>query len=159
MGVFCAALPPPHALQRLSASFVRVALPSAEKGAEELRHFYLRAPDDKSKLGKLVGLLNRQLAGTTPVLVFVRSTRTAAAVAAALRDAGFAVACGHGEMGHEVVDAAVAAFRSGAAKVLVATDLLARGIDFSKVPEMTCLELSQSRESACRPPAAILIAC
>lgn len=62
------------------------------------------------------------------VAVFVNRIATASAVASAVGAAGHKVALLHGGRPQAARDAALAAFRAGAATVLVATDVAARGL-------------------------------
>ena len=87
------------------------------------------------KTGKLLKHLASINAAAAPaarhrprVAVFVNRIATASAVAAAVGGAGHKVALLHGGRPQAARDAALAAFRAGAATVLVATDVAARGL-------------------------------
>ena len=49
------------------------------------------------------------------------------------RERNFTVACIHGEMSSREREETMAGFRNGANRVLIATDLMARGIDVQQV--------------------------
>ena len=78
------------------------------------------------------------------VLVFTSSQRRADIVAKKLLDKGISVATFHGGMSQGGRTAALAAFKSGALRVLVATDLAARGIDIKFLPHVVNYELPRS---------------
>jgi ATP-dependent RNA helicase DDX52/ROK1 len=65
-----------------------------------------------------------------PALVFVKAGDRAASVAADLAGAGVPAAAVSASSGHAARAAAVAGLRSGQVWALVATDVLARGLDF-----------------------------
>ena len=66
---------------------------------------------------------------TDSVLVFTRTKRRTDRVALQLQRAGFKVAAIHGDLVQNRRRAALEAFREGSVKILVATDIAARGID------------------------------
>ncbi len=84
-----------------------------------------------NKVEMLARILQAEGRGLT--IVFTRTKRTAAKVAAELEDRGFAAAALHGDLGQGAREQALRAFRSGKVDVLVATDVAARGIDVENV--------------------------
>ncbi len=84
-----------------------------------------------NKVEMLARILQAEGRGLT--IVFTRTKRTAAKVAAELEDRGFAAAALHGDLGQGAREQALRAFRSGKVDVLVATDVAARGIDVEDV--------------------------
>jgi len=84
--------------------------------------------------GKLLALRQMVAAGVrTPCLVFVQSRARGEQVFAALAADGLAAELLHADRSAAQRAAAVARFRRGAAAFLVATDLVARGLDFAGV--------------------------
>jgi ATP-dependent RNA helicase RhlE len=81
------------------------------------------------------GLLAKVLASEGPgrVIVFCRTKHRADACCRRLRKAGISCAPIHGNRSQNQRDRALSEFRSGKVDVLVATDVLARGIDISDV--------------------------
>jgi ATP-dependent RNA helicase RhlE len=75
------------------------------------------------------------------VLVFTRTKRGADRVARHLASAGVKVASIHGNKSQPQRERALASFREGAARVLVATDIAARGIDVEGVSHVVNFEL------------------
>ena len=78
------------------------------------------------------------------VLVFTSSQRRADIVTKKLLDNGISAATFHGGMSQGGRTAAFAAFKSGELRVLVATDLAARGIDIAFLPHVVNFELPRS---------------
>lgn len=78
------------------------------------------------------------------VLVFTASQKRADNVAKKLVDNGISAATFHGGMSQGGRTSVLAAFKSGAVRVLVATDLAARGIDIKFLPYVVNYELPRS---------------
>jgi len=78
------------------------------------------------------------------VLVFTSSQRRADNVVKKLLDNGISAATFHGGMSQGGRTTVLAAFKTGALRVLVATDLAARGIDIKFLPHVVNYELPRS---------------
>ncbi|KAK9835243.1 hypothetical protein WJX81_008300 [Elliptochloris bilobata] len=144
------------------AAFFSATLP---EGAEELARSLLAAPVRitvgerggaapsvaqrlvyvGSEAGRRLAL-REMLAGglAPPVLVFVASQQRAAALHGQLLAEGVRADSISAEQGAAAREAAVARFRSGATWVLVATDLVARGMDFVGVSTVVNYDFPQS---------------
>jgi ATP-dependent RNA helicase RhlE len=85
----------------------------------------------KELKGKLLGQLLKQYQGS--VLMFVRTKRSAAKVARLLRQGGNAAAEIHADRSQPQRKAAMEGFKNGKFRVLVATDIAARGIDVKAI--------------------------
>ena len=81
------------------------------------------------------------------VLVFTRTKHGADRVCKFLRQAGLAVEAIHGNKAQNARVRALEAFRSGQARVLVATDIAARGIDVAGITHVINFELPSEPES------------
>jgi ATP-dependent RNA helicase RhlE len=100
--------------------------------------------DDASKLEWLIGYL-RQSQG--PVLVFTRMKVGADRLSRRLMSAGIKVAALHADRSQDQRRVAVEGFRGGRYKVLVATDIAARGLDIDGIQTVINYELPDSPES------------
>ncbi len=78
------------------------------------------------------------------VLVFVATRYACDHVADKLRRAGLAAAAFHGDASQGARSQALAAFKAGELRVLVATDLGARGIDIAELPVVVNYDLPRS---------------
>lgn len=104
---------------------IRVEIAPSGSMAENIsQEMFVVRRETKSRM--LVELL-KQYAGS--VLIFVRTRRAAHKVAAALRLERHAVSEIHADRSLAQRQAALAAFKSGRARIMVATDIAARGID------------------------------
>jgi ATP-dependent RNA helicase RhlE len=86
-------------------------------------------------------------AAITRALVFTRTKRGADRVARHLEGAGVSVAAIHGNKSQKQREHALEAFRSARIRVLVATDIAARGIDIDQVSHVVNYELPDVPEA------------
>ncbi|ATO57181.1 DEAD/DEAH box helicase [Bartonella sp. 1-1C] len=98
--------------------------------------------EKKSILSKL--LTNPAL---TSVIVFIRTKHGADSVARSLTKAGYSVATIHGNKSQNARQCALKNFREGLVRVLVATDIAARGIDIPGISHVINYDLPDNAES------------
>lgn len=108
----------------------RVEIAPATSTAETVDQ-YLLPVSLEAKNGVLADLLLAQ--GTERVIVFTRTKRRADTCCRRLTRAGISCAAIHGDRSQAQRERALKAFRAGKCDVLVATDVLARGIDVTDV--------------------------
>ncbi len=101
--------------------------------------------DTANKRALLTHLL--QDAGMSRVLVFMRTKRGASRLAEQLDKAGFPTEAIHGNKSQNARQRALAQFKNGRARVLVATDVAARGIDIFGVSHVVNYEMPNIPES------------
>ena len=136
----------PQSIQQLAKAFLRVytwvgvgRVGSTVNAISQ--HFELATNDKRHKLELLVAAL-----GKAPppqlTLVFVQKKRTASWVAGQLtRGYGVVAESIHGDRTQSQRESALAAFKSGRAPVMVATDVAARGIDVPGVAHVINFDL------------------
>jgi ATP-dependent RNA helicase RhlE len=110
----------------------------AERAEQALHH---TTREDKTKL--LLTLLN---ADRDSVLVFTRTKHGADRLGRALGNAGLRVAVIHGNRSLSQRRAALEGFRRGTFRVLVATDIAARGIDVANIGHVVNYDLPNTPE-------------
>jgi len=101
--------------------------------------------DASRKRPVLVDLLKK--VATTRTLVFARTKRGADRVAEHLEKAGIPANAIHGNKSQGQRERALAAFKNGSCRVLVATDIAARGIDVDAVGHVINFDLPNVAES------------
>jgi ATP-dependent RNA helicase RhlE len=99
----------------------------------------------KEKRALLEALLTDHAMGR--VLVFTRTKRGADRVCRNLLQAGYATMALHGNKAQNARTRALEAFREGRARILVATDIAARGIDVPNISHVINYELPNEPES------------
>ena len=101
--------------------------------------------DQKNKLELLIDLIKQQ--NMSKVLVFVGMKYKADKVVRALDQAGVRAEAIHGNKSQYQRDRALTNFKSGKAKVLVATDIAARGIDVKNIGHVINFDLPNEPEN------------
>jgi ATP-dependent RNA helicase RhlE len=96
--------------------------------------------------GRLLETLLGQCNGS-PVLVFTRTKHRADRVAEQLTRRGFAAACIQGDLSQRQRQAALDGFKDGRYKVLVATDIAARGIDVEGISHVINYDLPDTADN------------
>jgi ATP-dependent RNA helicase RhlE len=130
--LFSATIPPAIAAlaEEMLRAPLRVAVGSQSAPPSRLAHaVYPVSPAHKDAL--LLELLARpSMAG---VLVFTRTKHRADRLTHTLRGTGLRVACLHGDRTQSQRQQALEGFRRGTYRILVATDIAARGIDIERI--------------------------
>jgi ATP-dependent RNA helicase RhlE len=117
---------------------VDVTHPNAEPAIEE--HVY--QVDHERKTALLIELL--ETSELQQVLVFISMKKTADTLVRSLDRAGVSAACFHADRSQQERTRTLRAFRNGSLRVLLATDLAARGIDIEDLPVVINFELPRS---------------
>ncbi|HLH51822.1 MAG TPA: DEAD/DEAH box helicase [Roseiarcus sp.] len=138
----------PSDIRRLAGELLRdpveVAVTPAAKTADRVEQRVILV-DEPRKRDMLVELFKDQ--AMSRAIVFTRTKRGADRVAKALDEAGVDALAIHGNKSQGQRERALAAFRGGAARALVATDIAARGIDIDGVTHVVNFELPEVAEA------------
>jgi ATP-dependent RNA helicase RhlE len=108
----------------------------------EQRLLFIEAPRKRALLAELF-----EDAAVSRGLVFTRTKRGADRVAKYLDEAGIMAAAIHGDKTQSQRERALAAFKAGKVRALIATDIAARGIDVDGVTHVIQYELPQTPEA------------
>jgi ATP-dependent RNA helicase RhlE len=143
---FSATMPPD--IESLAATIlrspVRVAVAPVASTADKIaQSLYFVAAGQKAAL--LEHVLTNQ--GITRALVFTRTKRAANQVAQRLARASIRAAAIHGNKSQNARQQALADFKDGSVRVLVATDIAARGIDVESISHVINYELPEVPET------------
>ncbi len=121
---------------------INVAGPSnRQENIQQRVHFV----DDFSHKGRLLDHLLRDV-NIDQAVVFTATKRDADAISERLSIAGFSTAALHGDMHQGVRNRTLNALRNGRIRVLVATDIAARGIDVPTITHVFNFDLAKSPE-------------
>ncbi|MCC6735297.1 MAG: DEAD/DEAH box helicase [Bauldia sp.] len=138
----------PREIETLARSLLRdpatAAVTPVAKTADRIEQRVAFVPQP-AKLGALAGLLADPAVGRA--LVFTRTKRGADRVAKGLVQAGIEADAIHGNKSQPQRERALGAFRDGSLRVLVATDIAARGIDVTEITHVFNFELPNEPES------------
>ncbi|WP_428488374.1 DEAD/DEAH box helicase [Rhodopila sp.] len=123
---------------------VRVEIARKEETAPKIEQFVHHIPQS-GKQSLLLSML--QDAAFSRVIVFTRTKHGANKVAGVLEEKGIQVNAIHGNKSQPQREKALRDFRSGRARVLVATDIAARGIDVTGISHVINFDLPAEAES------------
>jgi ATP-dependent RNA helicase RhlE len=138
----------PRAIADLAAQMlrnpVRAAVAPAASTAERIEQRLIRV-DRAAKAAALVDVLRAEAADRT--LIFTRTKHGADKVVRHLTWAGMAATAIHGNKSQNQREGALAAFRDGEVRILVATDIAARGIDVDGISHVINFDLPNVPET------------
>jgi ATP-dependent RNA helicase RhlE len=142
----------PKAIEELAARYltnpVKVAVKPAATTAERVEQAVIHVNQaEKPALLQLIIRESEKSGAMDRALVFTRTKHGADRVVRQLGNAGIVAEAIHGNKSQPQRERALAAFKSGTCKVLVATDIAARGIDVSGVSHVINYELPNVPES------------
>ncbi|KAK0570383.1 hypothetical protein LWI29_000313 [Acer saccharum] len=133
VGVFSATMPP-EALE-ITRKFmnkpVRILVKRDELTLEGIKQFHVNVGKEDYKLDTLCDLY--ETLAITQSVIFVNTRRKVDWLTDQMRSRDHTVSATHGDMEQNARDIIMREFRSGSSRVLITTDLLARGIDVQQV--------------------------
>jgi translation initiation factor 4A len=124
---------------------VRILLPPDEVTLDGIKQYYIGLDREDWKLPTLLDLY--QQIAVNQALIYVNKRQKAEWLAKQLASQGFTLEYIHGEMDVSERKKRMEDFRSGQVRVLISTDLLARGIDVQQVSLVVNYELPIQREN------------
>ena len=124
---------------------VRILLPPDEVTLEGIKQYYVQLDREDWKLPVLLDLY--QQITVNQALIYVNKRQKAEWLAKQLSSHGFTLEFIHGEMEVAERKKRMEDFRSGQTRVLISTDLLARGIDVQQVSLVINYEMPIQREN------------
>src|SRR3954452_2034181 len=120
---------------------VNVKVKAATLTIDTVEHFYVEA-SDRDKPEALVKVLKAER--PEQAIVFVRTKIGVDRLARKLGDAGVRVKALHGDMSHGTRDGVMIAFKGGRERLLIATDVAARGLDITGVSHVVNYDIPNS---------------
>jgi translation initiation factor 4A len=131
--------------ERYLSSPVRILLPPAKVTLEGIKQYYVSLDREDWKLPVLLDIY--QQIAVNQALIYVNKRQKAEWLAKQLESQGFTLEYIHGEMEVSERRKRMEDFRAGNVRVLISTDLLARGIDVQQVSMVINYELPIQREN------------
>ncbi|KAJ2768750.1 RNA helicase required for poly(A+) mRNA export [Coemansia nantahalensis] len=117
--------------QRVAPNANEIRLKATELTVDGIKQFYVDCTDSDHKFVVLSQLYSLMTVGQS--IIFVRTRKTAEKIAERLNDDGHAVVFLHGTLDSQERDKVMDGFRRGDIKVLITTNVIARGIDIQQV--------------------------
>jgi len=131
--------------QRFMRDPVRILVKKEELTLEGIRQFYIQIEREEWKLDTLCDLY--ETLTITQAVIFCNTRRKVDWLTEKMSGRDFTVSAMHGDMNQQERDLIMREFRSGSSRVLITTDLLARGIDVQQVSLVINYDLPANREN------------
>lgn len=138
----------PHEVLEMTQKFmtdpVRVLVKRDELTLEGIKQFFVAVEREEWKFDTLCDLYDTLT--ITQAVIFCNTKRKVDWLTEKMRQNNFTVSAMHGDMPQKERDAIMAEFRSGKSRVLISTDVWARGLDVQQVSLVINYDLPNSRE-------------
>jgi len=131
--------------ERFMRKPVSILVKRDELTLEGIRQFYCDVEKEEWKLETLIELY--ETLTIVQCVIFVNTRKKVDQLSDQLKAQDFIVSCMHGEMDQKDRNVIMQEFRSGASRVLITTDLLARGIDVQQVSLVINYDIPNNRET------------
>lgn len=136
-------------IKKLAGNFLReptlIETAARNAAATNVRQELVRVHESE-KTDTLIALLREREVDLSQVIVFVNTKIGARRLARDLEREGFAADAIHGDKSQDERMKALDAFKAGTLKVLVATDVAARGLDISELPAVVNYDVPYAPE-------------
>eukprot|EP01115_Flamella_aegyptia_P014057 TRINITY_DN77_c0_g2_i2.p1 TRINITY_DN77_c0_g2~~TRINITY_DN77_c0_g2_i2.p1 ORF type:complete len:400 (+),score=189.73 TRINITY_DN77_c0_g2_i2:51-1250(+) len=147
VGLFSATMPP-EALEithRFMNNPVKILVKKEQLTLEGIKQFYINVDREEWKLDTLCDLYDTL--NITQCVIFCNSRRKVDWLTDQLRARDFTVSSTHGDFDSKEREVILNEFRTGSSRVLITTDLLARGIDVQQVSLVINYDLPRNLEN------------
>ena len=124
---------------------VRILLTPDKVTLDGIAQYYVPLEREEWKFDVLLDIYQRIT--INQAIIYVNKRQKAEWLSKKMQDAGFTLECIHGEMDVAERKRRMQDFRSGNVRVLISTDLLARGIDIQQISMVMNFELPVQREN------------
>jgi translation initiation factor 4A len=124
---------------------VRILVKRDELTLEGIKQFFVAVEKEEWKFGTLCDLY--ETLTITQAIIYCNTRRKVDCLTEKMRSKDFTVSAMHGDMDQEERAMIMREFRSGSSRVLITTDLLARGIDVQQVSLVINYDLPTNREN------------
>lgn len=146
--ILLSATMPPDVLE-VTKKFMRdpiqILVKKEELTLEGIKQFYIQVEKEEWKLETLCDLY--ETLTITQAVIFLNTRRKVDWLHEKMQQKDFTVSSMHGDMDQKERDVIMKEFRTGSSRVLITTDLLARGIDVQQVSLVINYDLPTNRES------------
>jgi len=147
VGLFSATMP--EEVLEMTGKFMndpkRILVKRDELTLEGIKQFYVAVEREEWKLDTLCDLY--ETLTITQAIIYCNSRRKVDWLTEQLHSRDFTVSALHGDMDQKERELIMKEFRSGSSRVLITTDLLARGIDVQQVSLVINYDLPKDREN------------
>jgi len=146
VGLFSATMPPEalEITEKFMNKPVRILVKQDEVTLEGIRQFYINCEREQWKLDTLCDLYDTL--NIAQAVIFANTRKKVDWLTDQLRARDFTVSATHGDIDQETRNVILSEFRTGSSRILITTDLLARGIDVHGVSLVINYDLPRNFE-------------
>jgi translation initiation factor 4A len=147
VGLFSATMPSDalEITQRFMNNPIRILVKRDELTLEGIKQFYISVEQEDWKLDTLSDLY--ETLNITQAVIFCNTRRKVDWLTDQMKSREFTVSSTHGDIQQKDRDVILTEFRTGSSRVLITTDLLARGIDVQQVSLVINYDLPRNLEN------------
>jgi translation initiation factor 4A len=131
--------------QKFMRDSVRILVKKDELTLEGIKQFYIAIEREDWKFDTLCDLYKTLT--ITQAIIYCNTRRKVEWLAQKMTESKFTVSCMHSDLDQREREVIMREFRSGSSRVLITTDLLARGIDVQQVSLVINYDLPTNREN------------
>jgi translation initiation factor 4A len=131
--------------QRFMRDPIRILVKKDELTLEGIKQYFIAVEREEWKLDTLSDLY--ETLTITQAIIYCNTRRKVDWLTTKMQERDFVVSAMHGDMDQRERDVIMQEFRSGSSRVLITTDLLARGIDVQQVSLVFNYDLPTDREN------------
>jgi translation initiation factor 4A len=124
---------------------IRILVKKEELTLEGIKQFYVDVQQENWKFGTLCDLY--ETLSITQSVIFCNTRRKVDQLTQDMTEKNFTVSALHGDMDQRDREIIMKQFRTGSSRILITTDLLARGIDVQQVSLVINYDLPSNREN------------
>ena len=129
---------------KFMADPIRILIDKENLTLEGIKQYYLGVEQENWKLATLQDLYEKL--SISQSIVFVNSKRKADFLKEQLEENDYTVACIHGDLTQNERNDIISGFRNGTSRILITTDIIARGIDVQSVSIVINYDIPRYRE-------------
>ena len=130
---------------RIMKDPVKILLKNTDVAVDIISQFYIDVEVEENKFDVFTDIYN--LISTTQAIIFCNTIRKVTWLAEQLTAQNFSITTIHGKMTQQERNVIVQDFRDGKTRLLLTTDLLARGIDVPQVNLVICYDMPPDKET------------
>ena len=139
----------PEEILEISKHFMNepkhILVKKEELTLEGIKQFFINVKNNEWKFDTLFDIY--ESISVSHAIIYCNSKRRVEDLASNLQSKGFPVASIHGEMNSEIRKDIMNRFRKGESRILISTDLLARGIDVQQVSLVINFDIPNNKEN------------
>jgi superfamily II DNA/RNA helicase len=124
---------------------IKILLKNSDVSVDLISQFYIDVEVEENKFDVFIDIYN--LISTTQAIIFCNTIRKVEWLAEQLKAHNFSITTIHGKMTQQERNNIVQEFRDGKTRLLLTTDLLARGIDIPQVNLVICFDMPPDKET------------